>query len=233
MNKTLTKKLGIGLVSISGLLSILATNGSTTRDPEIERFAADPERVCPGSTVSLVWETSNVDTISIDPGSFTSSEASGRRPVSVSRDTNYVLTARSGTSSPPETASAQVEVLPPDGRERIGAFGSCEGDSPVWTAERSRSEWHTAQVTSLTNSSNADLTVEQATLSPSPIRLGRFGGSSSASGSVAGTWKLTPDPIPVLATQYCACLAAPVRVVGPNCGSPPLGSYVIEVDFAC
>lgn len=76
--------------------------------PAITSFNATPSAINLGSTSSLSWVTTGAVSVSISPGTFTSTLASGSTSVKPTATTTYTLTATNTAGS--VTATAQVTV---------------------------------------------------------------------------------------------------------------------------
>jgi len=76
--------------------------------PVITSFGANPGNISAGSSATLSWATSGASSITMLPGSFSSTDASGSTSVSPSATTIYTLTAMSASGS--VTARATVSV---------------------------------------------------------------------------------------------------------------------------
>jgi hypothetical protein len=81
------------------------TTGSA---PTITSFSASPGSINPGLSTTLSWVSSGAANISITPGTFTSSNASGSVSVSPASTTMYMLSATNSSGS--TTSSATVTV---------------------------------------------------------------------------------------------------------------------------
>ncbi len=105
-------------VSGNTTFTLTATRGSETRTctvpvtvapaavvPRCDSFTVSDSSVRRGDAVSLVWETTNATSVTINQG-VGSVSPDGARTVTVEGDTTYVLTAGSGTG----TTSCQVSV---------------------------------------------------------------------------------------------------------------------------
>lgn len=76
--------------------------------PGISSFSANPAAINSGSSSTLNWSTSGASSISISPGNFTSSSASGSTTVSPSSTTTYTLTATNSYGSSSATTKLTV-----------------------------------------------------------------------------------------------------------------------------
>ena len=92
--------------------------------PTIGSFTANPATIAAGASTTLSWTTTNAATISITPGAFTSTSATGSTMVSPAATTTYTLTATNTTGS--KTATAIVTVTAAGGTLKI-TTASCPG----------------------------------------------------------------------------------------------------------
>ena len=116
--------------------TLTATNaaGSTTATaivtvnvpgkPSISSFNASPASITAGSSSTLSWATSGATTITITPGNFISSAASGSTNVKPTATTTYTLAATNAAGS--NTATAKVTVSASGGPLTITTT-SCPG----------------------------------------------------------------------------------------------------------
>ena len=76
--------------------------------PVINSFTANPTSITSGSSSTLSWSTSGATGVSITPGTFTSTAATGSFMVSPTATTTYTLTATNAAGN--STAAAKVVV---------------------------------------------------------------------------------------------------------------------------
>ena len=101
----------VGLTNCAGIVSSPNPLPGTGSLPSITSFTADPASMNAGANSMLSWETSRATTISISPGGFTSTSASGSTSVDPTVTTMYTLTATNAAGS--TTATAAVTVTMP------------------------------------------------------------------------------------------------------------------------
>ena len=94
--------------------------------PSITTFAASPSGINPGSSSTLSWASSGATTLSITPGTFTSSSASGTLSVSPTSTTTYTLAATNSSGSTTSTATVTVATVSSGGPLTITTT-SCPG----------------------------------------------------------------------------------------------------------
>jgi len=106
---------GCGSVSSSG-----RSTGKGTK-PAITYFAEDPTSISSGATSMLNWAATGATTISISPGSFSSTFPSGSFSVSPTATTTYTLTATNAAGSSTSTATVTVTATTPS-KPTISSF---------------------------------------------------------------------------------------------------------------
>ena len=85
-----------------------SSNSGATSAPSIASFTANPTNISSGASSSLSWATSGATTISISPGAFSSTSASGSTSVGPTATTTYTLTATNSSGSTTSTATVTV-----------------------------------------------------------------------------------------------------------------------------
>src|ERR1700722_5278495 len=88
--------------------AVLTVTVVTASQLKIDSFVAKPAIIEAGTSTKLTWSTVGTTSVSITPGSFTSTVASGSTSVSPSATTTYTLTATNTVDS--ETATTTVTV---------------------------------------------------------------------------------------------------------------------------
>ena len=96
-----------GPATTSGTTSASPPTGSA---PTITSFKASPASVNAGSSSTLSWTSTGAASISITPGTFTSTSASGSMVVSPALTTTYTLSTTNASGS--TTSAATVTVIP-------------------------------------------------------------------------------------------------------------------------
>jgi hypothetical protein len=84
----------------------------TASQLKIHSFAARPAIIMAGTSTKLTWSTTGTTSVSITPGSFTSTLSGGSTSVSPSATTTYTLTATNGVDSVTATATVTVTAGP-------------------------------------------------------------------------------------------------------------------------
>ena len=80
-------------------------------EPAIATFVASPTAITAGTSTTLSWTTSGATSISVSPGSFSSTSADGSMVISPTANTTYTLTATNSTGT--TTATTAVTVTQP------------------------------------------------------------------------------------------------------------------------
>jgi hypothetical protein len=104
--------------------STLTLTVNTPGKPVISSFLANPASINSGSSSALTWATSGATSISITPGSFTSTAASGSTTINPAATTTYTLTASNSSGS--VTSTAKVTIASAGGPLSITTI-SCAG----------------------------------------------------------------------------------------------------------
>jgi hypothetical protein len=117
---TLTATSSSGSTKSTVTVTVTASSGK----PVINSFTARPASITAGSSSTLSWTTTGATSLSITPGTFTSSSANGSTSVSPTATTTYTLTATNSSGS--TTASAKVTVTASGGTLTIETT-SCPG----------------------------------------------------------------------------------------------------------
>src|SRR5258708_287931 len=95
---------GLGIAGCGGVTPTASNVGG----PTIVSFAANPGSINSGGSSTLSWESSGATSISISPGGFTSTTASGSTSVMPTATTTYTLTATNGAGSTTATVTVTV-----------------------------------------------------------------------------------------------------------------------------
>jgi hypothetical protein len=106
--------LGLLLAARGGLVGCTAPFPTVKQDPEptIASFTASPASISAGASTTLNWTTSGATSVTVTPGSFASTAATGSVALSPTATTTYTLTATNSTGS--VTATAIVTVAQPN-----------------------------------------------------------------------------------------------------------------------
>jgi hypothetical protein len=97
-----------GLTGCGGSGSSQSSASESESAPVITSFGTNPAGISAGSSATLSWATSGASSLTITPGSFSSTAASGSTSVSPTASTTYTLTASNAAGS--VTAEASVTV---------------------------------------------------------------------------------------------------------------------------
>ncbi len=127
--------------------SVTATSMVTVTEPNlpsISLFTASPTGIVLGGISSLSWATSGATTITITPGTFASTSASGSTNVSPEATTTYVMTATNAAGS--VTATTAVTVSAPTA-PTISSFTA--SPTTVNSGASSTLSWVTSGATSI------------------------------------------------------------------------------------
>ena len=120
--------LALVLLTCVGLAACGASTSATGKGlqsmPAINSFAASPTGISSGASSTLSWTTTEVASIAITPGTFSSTSPSGSISVSPTATTTYTLIATNAAGS--TTATAQVTVTSAGGPLAIETT-SCPG----------------------------------------------------------------------------------------------------------
>ena len=95
--------------------------------PTIESFTASANALIKGQTVTLTWETTNADTVTIEPG-IGAVDASGSRDIQIDAAVTYTLTASNANA----TTSSDVSIAAKDGDPSLVAhwkIGEAAGET--------------------------------------------------------------------------------------------------------
>jgi hypothetical protein len=94
--------------------------------PTITSFSASPASINPGSSTTLSWVSSGAANLSVTPGTFTSTNASGSVSVSPASTTTYTLSAANSSGSISASATVTVAAVSAGGPLGITTT-SCPG----------------------------------------------------------------------------------------------------------
>ncbi len=86
---------------------------STPTLPTVSSFGGSPSQIVTGSSTTLSWNVANASSITITPGSFTTTALIGSTSISPTSTTVYTLTATSTSGSSTATTSVYVDTTPP------------------------------------------------------------------------------------------------------------------------
>jgi len=150
-------ELSLSLIEIFAAVLLLAaaaflmgcTNAFPTitqpQAPVIMTFAASPEAITAGASTTLSWTTTGATSISVTPGTFASTSASGSMTLSPATTTTYTLTATNSTGT--TTATVMVTVNEPS-LPTISSFTA--SPTGITLGGASTLSWVTSGATTLT-----------------------------------------------------------------------------------
>jgi hypothetical protein len=216
-------------------LTATNTTGSTTATvtvnvgqpslPTINSFTASPTGINLGGISTLSWATTGATTITITPGTFASTSASGTTNVSPEATTTYVLTATNAAGSVTATATVTLTAATVPA---ISSFTALPTNIP--SGQSSTLSWATSGATSIgispgtftsTNASGSTTVTPSATTKYTLTAM-NGAGSNTATATVTvaatgGTLKITTTTCPG-GTQGAAYTGCTIVAAG---GSPP------------
>jgi chitodextrinase len=102
--------------------------------PTISSFSASPSQIVAGSSTTLSWNVANATSITITPGSFSTTTLVGSTTVGPASTAVYTLTATNTGGSSTATTSVYVDTTPPG--VPAGLIASATGASTIslsWT----------------------------------------------------------------------------------------------------
>jgi len=175
------------------LLTLLACVGFSgvaraATNPTISSFKASPSSITKGQSSTLSWVTTDATSISIVPGTFTSTAASGSTSVSPTETTVYTLRAKNSAGTVTKTVKVIVTAPP---KPMISSFKA----SPPRILDGSSStlSWATTNTTSITISPGGfSSTSETGSVSVSPSATTAYTlTASNANGSKTETLTVT------------------------------------------
>jgi hypothetical protein len=111
-------------VALAGCGGASKSSAGNSSQPTIASFGASPASITSGASSTLNWGTTGAASISISPGTFTSTSANGSTKVSPTATTTYTLTATNSSGS--TTATTKVTVTASGGTLTIETT-SCPG----------------------------------------------------------------------------------------------------------
>ncbi|MGO8757576.1 MAG: putative Ig domain-containing protein [Terracidiphilus sp.] len=141
--------------------------------PTIASFGASPASIVAGASTTVSWATSGATAITVTPGSFSSTAASGSVTLSPTATTTYTLTATNTTGT--TAATVTITVTQPS-LPSIGSFAA--NPTSIVLGGSSTLSWTTSGATSLS-------------ISPGNITPSSASGSTSVSPETTTTYVLT------------------------------------------
>jgi hypothetical protein len=164
----------IGLASCGGKVAANPSPG-TGSAPTITSFVGNPASVNAGTSSILSWATSGATAISISPGAFNSTAASGSTSVSPTATTTYTLTATNAAGSATSTATVTVTTNTP-GKPTVSSFTA--NPTSISSGSSSMLSWATTGATTIA-------------ITPGTFTSTSPSGSTSVSPTATTTYTLT------------------------------------------
>ncbi len=193
--------------------------------PTITTFSANPSAIIAGTSTTLSWTTSGATGITVTPGTFASTSASGSVVLSPVATTTYTLTATNTTGT--ATATVTVTVTQPS-LPSISSFTA--NPTKITLGGISKLSWATAGANTLniapgnlvSNSASGSVNVSPETTTTYVLTATNAAGSVTASAMVTvaaagGALKITTTSCPggTQGTPYAGCTIAATG------GTPP------------
>lgn len=199
--------------------------------PTITSFSAGPAAIVAGASTTLSWTTSGAASVTVTPGTFSSTSASGSVVLSPAATTTYTLTATNTTGS--ATATVTVTLTQPS-LPTISSFTA--SPKSITQGGTSTLSWATSGATTLniapgslaSNSASGSVNVSPETTTTYVLTATSAAGSVTASAMVTvmatgGVLKITTTSCPG-GTQNTAYAGCTIAATG---GTPP---YSFSVD---
>ena len=108
--------------SVGSATSTTTVTVTAAARPTISSFLANPTSISVGASSILTWNTSGATSVSITPGTFTTTSANGSSTVTPTSTTTYTLTAANATGS--ATSTATVTVAGPNNSSACGGMST-------------------------------------------------------------------------------------------------------------
>jgi len=196
------------IVAVLLLLAAALLTGCTAPYPTIQQpaapaitsFSASPESIVAGASTTLSWATTGATSVTVTPGNFASTAASGSTTLSPTVTTTYTLTATnsSGTATATVTVTVTQPALP-----TIGSFTA--SPTTITLGGTSTLSWTTSGATSWS-------------IGPGNITPTSATGSTSVSPEATTTYVLT-------ATNAAGSVTASATVTVSSSALPTINSF--------
>jgi len=187
---------GLGIAGCGGV----TTTASNVGGPSIVSFAANPGSINSGGSSTLSWASSGATSISISPGGFTSTAASGSTSVAPTATTTYTLTATNGAGSTTATATITVTTA---AKPTISSFTA--NPTSINSGGSSTLSWATSGATNIK-------------ISPGGFTSTTASGSTSVTPTATTTYMLT-------ATNSAGSTTATATVTVTTAARPTISSF--------
>jgi hypothetical protein len=181
-------------LGLAGCGSVSSPGGTTGQGsaPAITSFAASPTSINSGSSSVLSWAATGATSISMSPGSFSSTFPNGSFSVSPTATTTYTLTAINSVGSKTATATVTVAANPP-GKPTINTFGA--NPTSIASGSSSTLAWTTSGATTIaitpgtftSTSANGSTNVSPAATTTYTLTATNAAGSTTATAKVTVT----------------------------------------------
>ncbi|MGA3045047.1 MAG: hypothetical protein ABSD67_00365 [Terracidiphilus sp.] len=186
----------------------------------ITSFTANPTMVVLGSSSTLSWTTTGATSVTVSPGNFTSTSASGSTTVSPTVETTYTLSAMNAAGSIAATVTVNVAV--PVSAPTITSFTAIP--TSINSGSSSTLSWVTNGATSIaitpgaftSTSASGSTTVSPTATTTYTLTATNAGGSTTATATVTVT-------VPMNAPTISSFTASPASI---NSGSSSTLSWV-------
>ena len=206
----------LAAMSIAGCVGLTNASAPKVGQPSIGSFVSNPGSISSGASSTLSWVTSGATSISISPGGFTSTAASGSTTVAPTATTTYTLTATNsaGTTTATLTVSVTTVAAP-----TITSFTA--NPTSVNSGASSALSWVTSGATSIS-------------ISPGGFTSTAASGSTTVAPTATTTYTLTATnsagattatlTVTITGTTASACSGMSLGIVGSFNGFVPFPS---------
>jgi hypothetical protein len=221
----------VGLAGCAGATGSTNTNQGKGSAPTITSFAASPASINSGASSTLSWTASGATTVSISPGGFTSTSASGSTSVIPTATTTYTLTATNASGSVTSSATVTISAA---GTPTINSFSA--NPNSIHSGSSSTLSWATTGATSIaitpgsftSTAASGSTSVSPTAKTTYTLTATNASGSSTATATVSiaaagGSLAITTSSCPggTQGTAYAGCT---ITATG---GTPP---YTFSLD---
>lgn len=189
---------------------VIVGNGSSTEGlPVVNTFSVSPATVAPGGTITLTWDVSSADTVSID-NNVGNVAGTGNTTVSPHSTTTYILTASNAKGTVTASTTVTVASTVPPGYPIVNSFVATP--NVIVIGESSVLSWEVTGANNVTITPGIGAVAASGSSVISPVTttnytlnasndVGQFSMTISVvvSGSIDDT---TPPEAPILLTPY-------------------------------
>ena len=149
--------------------------GGTVIQPQVT-FSANPETILSGESVSLTWETTDAESVSIDNG-IGVMDTSGSTDVSPAETTTYTLMATGPGGSTTATLTVTVNYPP--------TVNISAGDTSIFTGESTTLSWTSSNADSCVIEPDVGTVGPEGSVSVSPTETTTYTITATGAGSTA------------------------------------------------